>query len=35
MNVQMILGWNSFVTFNNSASDFCLSVTLDATVGLI
>ena len=35
MNVQMILNCNSFVTFTNSASDFCLSVTLDATVGLI
>ena len=35
MNVQMILDWNSFVTFTNSASDFCLSVTLDSTVGLI
>ena len=35
MKVQMILDWNSFVTFANSASDFCLSVTLDAMVGLI
>ena len=35
MNVQMILEWNSFVTFTNAASDFCLSVTLDAAIGLI